>query len=288
MKKKQGFLFTIVVIFFSFILVGCNSEKKEDTMIKTPASAKELKKENYEDVQKLFNKAGFEDILLKEEADLKIGLFSKEGDVDSISIDGDTKFEEGDSFDKTAEVVITYHVFPQEDSSSSNSKEESSSHSLARENSTSNSPKKSEPSSSSEKIKIEEKADNGIITVENNSEFVNVLTGIDDYKGYKEFAEKYKNRKVEFDGNIAYMSLHGNNKTRYDFLITPGNYDPNGSSGANFQINNKNVTYDLHLTGDNIPDSISEGLNIRIIATVDSYNEDADLVMITPIEIRIR
>ncbi|MBO0421448.1 DUF4839 domain-containing protein [Enterococcus plantarum] len=287
MKKKKGFLFTIVVIFFSLILVGCNSEKKEDMMIKTPASAKELKKENYEDVQKLFNKAGFEDIQLKEEADLKIGLFSKEGDVDSISIDGDTKFEEGDSFDKTAEVVITYHVFPQEDSTSSNSKEENSSHSLARENSTSSSSKKSEPSSTQE-IKIEEKADNRIITVENNSEFVNVLTGIDDYKAYKEFAEKYKNCKVEFDGNIAYMSLHGNNKTRYDFLITPGNYDPNGSSGANFQINNKNVTYDLHLTGDNIPDSISEGLNIRIIATVDSYNEDADLVMITPIEIRIR
>ncbi|WP_430603741.1 hypothetical protein IGJ02_001311 [Enterococcus sp. DIV0724b] len=287
MKKIQGFLFTIVVIFFSFILVGCNSEKKEDTMIKTPASAKELKKENYEDVQKLFNQAGFEDIVLKEEADLKIGLLSKEGDVDSISIDGDTKFEKGDSFDKTAEVVIIYHVFPQEDSTPSNSKEESSSHSLTRENSTSNSPKKSE-SSSTQEVKIEEKADNEIITVENNSEFVNVLTGIDDYKAYKEFAEKYKNRKVEFDGNIAYMSLHGNNKTRYDFLITPGNYDSNGNSGANFQINNKNVTYDLHLTGDNIPDSISEGLNIHIIATIDSYNENADLLMITPIEIKIR
>lgn len=126
-----------------------------------------------------------------------------------------------------------------------------------------------------------------ILNKENNTDLAHILNDSNDIDSYKKFVEKYKGQKIEFDGNIANMQKYGNKKTRYNFLVYSGNYSETTSTGVGFHIQNKNVTYDLHLTGDNIPDSISEGQNINIIAEVVGY-ADNDLIIIDPVETRIR
>lgn len=126
-----------------------------------------------------------------------------------------------------------------------------------------------------------------ILTKENNTELAHILNDSSDIDSYKKFVEKYKGQKIEFDGNIANMQKYGNNKTRYNFLVYGGDYSETSTTGVGFHIQNKNVTYDLHLTGDNIPDTIGEGQNISIIAEIIGY-ADNDLIIIDPVETRIR
>ena len=91
------------------------SETKDDGKIKTPLSSDDCEDENYKDIKKKFEKAGFTNIKTKKDEDLIIGLLSSENDVESISVDGKTSFEKGAKFDKDVKIVITYHAYPEEE-----------------------------------------------------------------------------------------------------------------------------------------------------------------------------
>jgi len=96
-----------------------------------------------------------------------------------------------------------------------------------------------------------------------------------------------KGRTIEFDGNIAYMSFHENYDTRYDFLIYAGDYSEDSANGSPaMQIKDVNF-YDLHLTGDNVPEAIGTGDNLHIIAKVDDFINDY-LIILKPISSEIR
>lgn len=136
--------------------------------------------------------------------------------------------------------------------------------------------------------KLGEDKSEEIITLQNNEEFAHILKDSNDLKSYANFAKKYEGKQIEFDAHIAYMNIHPNKKTRYDFLIYGGDYSETSGYGVPFQIRDKNVVNDLNLIGDNIPDSISEGLNIRLIAEVVKYDSGSGLLIINPIETRIR
>ena len=103
----------------------------------------------------------------------------------------------------------------------------------------------------------------------------------------KEFAKKYAGKTIEFDGNTATVNKHGNNKTRFDYLIYAGDYSKTKVSGPSFQFRDVNYS-DLHLTGDNVPDNFGVGLNIHIIATVGEYNETSGLFQLKPVSIKMR
>lgn len=126
---------------------------------------------------------------------------------------------------------------------------------------------------------------NMILTKENNEDFAHILSSQDDYDAYKKFVDDYMGRTIEFDGNIASMSKHGKANTRFDFLIYAEDYNVDSSVGAPFQFRDKNY-YDLELTGDNIPEYITEGENLHIIAKITEYW--GDLIILEPIEIQIR
>lgn len=260
------------------LMTGCGtSDNEENTEIEVPVSAKEFKKENYEDVETRLKKAGFENIEFKKEDDLVTGWLTKEGEVEKVSIEGITDFEANDTFEIDSKVIITYHVFPEESSDKDKETEVSTTQS--------SSAIQESVKEASEPVKDEK------ITAANNEEFAHILNDSSDYDAFKKFAEKYQGKKIEFDANIAYMNLHPNKTTRYDFLIYAGDYSVDGSTGASgapFQIRDKNVVSDFNFIGDNIPNSISEGLNINLIAEVVEYDSRGDLLLIKPVETRIR
>ena len=66
------------------------------------------------------------------------------------------------------------------------------------------------------------------LTVDNCPELAEILSNkaeIDD--SYSAFAAKYKGRIIEFYGRIDYCTKHKNYNTRFDYLVSAGDYDPN-------------------------------------------------------------
>lgn len=89
-------------------IVGTISEHGEDE-VPMPRAASDYRYDNYADVQQELADAGFTNISFKVLRDIKLGL-TEEGEVDSISVDGNTDFEKSEIFKKTAPIVITYHM----------------------------------------------------------------------------------------------------------------------------------------------------------------------------------
>lgn len=76
-----------------------------------PLSSKEAKGVNYQDVMKIFMDAGFENIALEVEYDIITGWMTDDGEVKSVTVNGDNKFSVGNEYRADAEVIITYHTY---------------------------------------------------------------------------------------------------------------------------------------------------------------------------------
>lgn len=119
------------------------------------------------------------------------------------------------------------------------------------------------------------------LTVENCPELAAMLSNPADLDAsYGEFANKYKGRTIEFDGRIDNCAKHGNYDTRFDYLVSAGDFDPNSMIGPYFQFENVGY-YDLHTD----LDTVSVGLNVHIIATVESYNASNGLFKLKPVSV---
>ena len=79
--------------------------------ITVPDSAKTYQGQNYVDVSKKLEDAGFTNIVTEPLDDLKKDGDNKEGKVDQITIGGVTDFKNGDRFDKSTIVRIRYHHY---------------------------------------------------------------------------------------------------------------------------------------------------------------------------------
>lgn len=66
---------------------------------------------NYNDVINELKAAGFTNFETSQQADLKMGILSREGDISRIAIDHQDRFSKGDWFKKDALISIRYHVF---------------------------------------------------------------------------------------------------------------------------------------------------------------------------------
>lgn len=76
-----------------------------------PLSSKDAKGANYQDVMKSFIDAGFENITLEVEYDIITGWLTDDGEVESVTVNGDNKFSVGKEYRVDAEVIITYHTY---------------------------------------------------------------------------------------------------------------------------------------------------------------------------------
>ncbi len=76
-----------------------------------PTTAKKAKKMNYLELKELFTDAGFTSIRFEKQEDLITGWITKDGSVESVTINGESDFSESVSYRIDAEVVIVYHTF---------------------------------------------------------------------------------------------------------------------------------------------------------------------------------
>ena len=114
-----------------------------------------------------------------------------------------------------------------------------------------------------------------MLTTANSAEFVAVLEEANPgAPSVKVFAEEYKGRVIEFDGNVAASSPHGKYKTRFDMLIYDGNFDFDSARGPNFRLTSigpediKAKDGYLHL-----PSLFAAGSNLHVKAEIEYYNE---------------
>ena len=236
---------------------GTITEHGEDEAA-MPRAASSYKYENYVDVQTELSEAGFTNISFEVLYDIVIG-WAEEGEVDSVSVNGSTEFEQGDIFKKDAPIVITYHMNEEDDP---------------------NKPVENDPSGSSAET---EPAQN--LTAENCLDLAALLALRDPGDpSVAAFASKYYGQVIEFDGCVNSIQNHEDYTTRWDVLLGAGNFDENSAIGPNFRLTNVNFS-DMNVSGG---DSIYAGLNVHVIAEVGTYNPNPQLFELDIISIHIR
>lgn len=88
-------------------------------------------------------------------------------------------------------------------------------------------------------------------------------------------------KKIEFDCSIDYLTNHGNYKTRYDFLLSSGDYSEDSQDGPTFKLEDYNVSNAA------FPDeSYAMGDSIHIIAEVEKFENS--VFYLTPIKVTHR
>jgi hypothetical protein len=273
----------VIASILAISLVGCSGNKHEGEA-KTPSGSIIQKGREYQDVIDDFEKKGFTNIKTEELDDLITGWLVKDGEVESVSVAEDVDYSPDVWYPNDVKVIITYHTFPADDIS-----EETEIDHFEEGDDTStevNEAVTEQPANESSEQNDQE-TDVEILTIENNKDLATLFANGEDVELCKEFVAKYKGRTIEFDGSIAYMSLHEDYDTRYDFLIYAGDYNKDSSNGSPaMQFKDASVS-DLHLTGDNIPEAIGMGDNLHIIATVDDLINDY-LIILNPISIEVR
>lgn len=147
---------------------------------------------------------------------------------------------------------------------------------------TTSEPNKTDSTSKPEPSEADSPTDN--LTIDNCPELAAILSNkaeIDE--SYSSFASKYKGKIIEFDGRIDYCTKHGNYNTRFDYLVSAGDYDPNHQIGPTFKFEDVNY-YDLNTN----LDTVSVGLNVRITAKVVSFDSNSGLFYLEPVSVKGR
>lgn len=113
MKRILNVLFVCIL---AITLVGCggNSSRHEGEA-KTPSGSRIQKGRDYQEVIDDFEEKGFKNIKTELLEDLITGWLTKDGEVESVTVDGDEKYSADAWYPNDAEVVITYHTFPRKD-----------------------------------------------------------------------------------------------------------------------------------------------------------------------------
>lgn len=122
-----------------------------------------------------------------------------------------------------------------------------------------------------------------VLTVADNADFAGLAALTDQCSDtQRAFVEKYAGRVLQFDGSVGALNQHENYRTRFDILVNFGD-DGLGTKGPNFQFRDVSIVSDLNLTGDNVPDSMRVGDNLRITAEVDEFEPNTCLFLLEPV-----
>lgn len=98
------------------------------------------------------------------------------------------------------------------------------------------------------------------------------------------FSSEHYGKTITFNGWVASMMNHDGYSTRWDVLILAGDNGASPATGPNFRLTNVNI-YDMNVTNS---DSLREGDNITIVATVGKYDSTKDWLELDPVSISIR
>lgn len=219
LKTLSVILSAAVLLCSLLFMSACNDSHDESNsetipQVESPMSAKEAITLKSEDVVTAFNEAGFTNIDTSETTDLDENEASQIGLVSSISIDGKTEFEKGQTFNETASIMITCHALKK--------------------------PENTEPTPTT-------------LNINNSPELNNVLRTADPYDdSVINFFKTNIGKTIEFDGNIANCQNHGSMKTRFDYLVHTGDYSTSNVHGPEMQFNDVGYS-DLNTDLDTVP-----------------------------------
>lgn len=122
-NTKKNSISSIYILAFSLLfLIICTSCSKEthEGEAQAPLESSSASGKNYEDVVKRFETAGFKAVSTRKIPDLITGWLTKDGEVESVSINGDTDYSTSDWFAQDVSVVVAYHTFPSKDDKADN------------------------------------------------------------------------------------------------------------------------------------------------------------------------
>ena len=117
--KKQGGnrkpIWILAALFFAVIVFMAIAEETHlfehvFNKVQISVSAKDFKGMDFKEAQMIIKSDGFSNITLKKKEDVVLGLFAKEGEVESVTINGSSRFTAGDWFEQNSKIVITYHT----------------------------------------------------------------------------------------------------------------------------------------------------------------------------------
>lgn len=260
---KRVFLPIMMVLIV--LMSGCGDSSKHEGEARTPSASNIQKGRDYESVVDDFENKGFTNITLVEQDDLVTGWLTNDGEVESVSVDGNVEYSSDTWYPNDVEVIITYHTFPKAEQAESDEKNLSSE---------SNNDKKMEIQST--------ELDEETLTPDNNEELAMVLSVTDEFDPIiKAFAEKYSMSVIEFDGYIADVTNYKDYNTRFNLLIYAGDYRTENFYGPNMQIENVGTT-----DFENIESSVNQ--NVHIVAKVCEYKESQGLLILNLISIEKR
>jgi hypothetical protein len=114
-----------------------------------------------------------------------------------------------------------------------------------------------------------------ILTIENNADLAALLASEGDNISMNQaFFDRYNGASIEFDGNIGYVANLEGDETLFDVLVLVDDYSETSAIGPMFRVLNVNYG-DFNLSGENVPDSITMGMNVRIVGKVVDWDESA-------------
>ena len=273
----------VVALLIIFPIAACGGGDVPG-QVAPPLSASEVKGKKYQDVVTRFEKAGFTNVTTEAVADLVIGLFAGDEEVKDVSIAGDSDYTANEKFAPDVPVVIRYHTFPAKKSATPEATETPTDQ--PRPSLSPQSPAVSTPEE--EPSAPEATSTPGILTVENNSDLAALLSLKDpDDPSVAAFASRYQGRIIEFDGCVLVVTRHGSTKTRFDYLLSAGDFDPDSAVGPYFQFFDINY-YDFHFPADNSPGSVPVGTNLRFTVEVGKYDSKTNLFQLRPVKTSVR
>ncbi len=269
---KRKFILTFIVLTI-LMLVGCTN--KNDGKIKMPNGVNAYEGANYQEVVNELKTAGFTNIKTKKMDDVVLGFFAKDGEVESVSINGSTVFSSDSRFESNAEIIITYHT--------SKANEEENDEPTEQTEET----EQKEPTEQTEQTDL---ISNEKLTIDNCEDFANILKCSSEFdSSYSTFAETYIGQTIEFNGCITYLTNHGDYNTRYDILISAGDYvnADTANPGPIFKFEDVGLN-DLGIKDLYLPDYVSVGNNISIQAIVIEFDENSGIFKLAPVLIESR
>lgn len=225
---------------------------EEENKITVNESSASFMGRNYEEVKQILEDYGFTNIVL-EQSTYKYDYEHEDGVVRFVSA-GDTlfgsSFDPGDSIDADKEMIINYYAYT--------------------------------PDPDQQK---EEELPN--LTVDNCEDLQIMLDNPADIdSSYTAFGIAYAGRTFEFDGCIRSVMNHDNYNTRYDVLISGGDFDPDHQNGPSFKFTNVSGS-DMGV-GLFAEDVIREGANVHVTAVVKFFDSSSGVFNIEPVKVTSR
>lgn len=278
MKKLSSIL---IIFMVCCMFSACGDGNKHEGQSKTPSGSSVMKGKNYQDVVEIFEGNGFSNIKTEKIEDLITGWLTKDGEVEEVSVGGNVDYSADEWVDSDTKIVVRYHTFPEQNTENDETK------STPPKNETTEAKETQKAPTENETVENADTKEE-VLNMDNSSDLAAILSTKNEFDPLiKQFASKYQGQKIEFDGYTADVACNGDYKTRFNYLIYVGDYNSSPIVGPQFQIKDVNY-YDLHLEGNNVPDTFGVGLNIHIVAAVVSYNESSGLFQIKPVKITIR